>query len=65
MTHATGTAERDATVTMVEDLAGSHRITLDADKAYDTARCAECQRLAVGDRKTATAGQRWSGGFLT
>jgi IS5 family transposase len=37
MTHATGTGAREAAVTIVEDLPGSHRITLDADKAYDTA----------------------------
>ena len=36
MTHATGTAEREAAVTMVEDLAGSQRTTLDAAKPYDT-----------------------------
>jgi transposase len=36
MTQATGTAEREAAIAMVEDLAGSDRITLGADKAYDT-----------------------------
>ncbi len=37
MTPATGTAEREAAVAMVEPLAGGQRITLGADKAYDTA----------------------------
>jgi hypothetical protein len=37
LTHATGTAEREAALTMLERLDGCHRITLGADKAYDTA----------------------------
>ena len=37
LTHATGTAEREAALTMLERLGGCHRITLGADKAYDTA----------------------------
>ena len=36
MTPATGTAEREAAVAMVEELADGQRITLGADKAYDT-----------------------------
>ena len=36
-THATGTAEREAATGMVGELPGSHRITVGADKAYDTA----------------------------
>jgi hypothetical protein len=36
-THATGTAEREAAVAMMGGLSGGHRITLGADKAYDTA----------------------------
>jgi hypothetical protein len=40
LTHATGTAERDATLAMLDrrkgkGSAGKHRITLGADKAYD------------------------------
>src|SRR5215469_366902 len=31
-----GTAERDAAVEMTEELAGTHRVTLAADKGYDT-----------------------------
>jgi transposase len=47
-THATGTAERDAAEAMATDLHGSHRITLGADKAYDTAEfVAEMRRLGV------------------
>jgi transposase len=36
-TLATGTAERDAAEAMIGELKGGHRITLAADKAYDTA----------------------------
>lgn len=35
LTHATGTAERDATLTMLDRQARQKRITLGADKAYD------------------------------
>lgn len=37
LTHATGTAEREAAVTMLARMKGRHRITLAADKNYDTA----------------------------
>jgi transposase len=37
LTHATGTAEREAALAMLERLDGRHRITLGADKAYDVA----------------------------
>ena len=48
VTHATGTAEREAAVAMVEELGGDQRITLGADKAYDTADfVAEMRRLRV------------------
>ena len=48
MTQATGTAERDAAVAMVEPLADGQRITLGADKAYDTTDfVAEMRRLGV------------------
>ena len=36
LTHATGTAEREAALTMLGRMKGRHRITLAADKAYDT-----------------------------
>src|ERR1700689_956313 len=46
LTPATGTAEREAAMAMIEDLAGNQRITLAADKAYDTADfVAEMRRL--------------------
>lgn len=35
LTHATGTAEREATLAMLDRRKGRHRITLGADKAYD------------------------------
>jgi hypothetical protein len=37
LTHATGTAEREAALAMLARMAGRHCITLGADKAYDTA----------------------------
>ena len=36
-THATGTAQREAAEAMVGDVAGSGRITLGSDKAFDVA----------------------------
>jgi hypothetical protein len=48
MTAATGTAEREAAVAMVEELADGGRITLGGDKAYNTADfVAEMRRLGV------------------
>lgn len=45
---ANGTAERDAALVMLEQLAGAHRVTVGADKAYDTADfVAECRNLKV------------------
>ena len=35
--HASGTAEREAALAMISEQPGSHRITLGADKKYDTA----------------------------
>ena len=37
LTNATGTAEREAALAMLERMDGRHRITLAADKAYDVA----------------------------
>lgn len=36
LTLATGTAEREAALEMVEDLPGTHRVTVGGDKGYDT-----------------------------
>jgi transposase len=48
LTPATGTAEREAAVAMVEALGGDQCITLGADKAYDTADfITEMRRLRV------------------
>lgn len=35
VTHATGTAEREAAVEMIDQIPGKHRITIGADKGYD------------------------------
>ena len=48
LTHATGTAEREAALAMLERRAGRHRITLAADNAYDVADfIAKLQALGV------------------
>lgn len=45
---ANGTAERDAALVMLEQLPGAHRVTVGADKAYDTKDfVAECRNLKV------------------
>jgi hypothetical protein len=47
LTQATGTAEREAAIAMVEDVAGTQRIRLGADKAYDTVDRQELQAIPV------------------
>jgi hypothetical protein len=48
LTHATGTAEREAAVEMLSDLPSEGRKSVGADKAYDTANfVAECRAIAV------------------
>lgn len=37
LTEATGRAEREAALAMLDEIAGNHRITLGADKGYDSA----------------------------
>lgn len=45
---ANGTAERDAGLVMLEQIPGEHRVTVGADKAYDTRDfVAECRNLQV------------------
>jgi transposase len=45
---ANGTAERDAALVMLEQVPGGHRVTVGADKAYDTKGfVAECRNLKV------------------
>ena len=46
-THSTGTAERAAAVEMVGRLAGTHPVTVGADKSYDTRECVEALRCAA------------------
>ena len=41
VTQATGTAEREAAVDMAAALSGTHRVTLGADKNYDTRDCVQ------------------------
>jgi transposase len=48
LTQATGTAEREAAASMIDALGGNDRITVAADKAYDTQDfIAEMRRLGV------------------
>src|SRR5499427_9960456 len=45
---ANGTAERDAALVMLEQIPGEHRVTVGADKGYDTRDfVAECRNLKV------------------
>jgi len=45
---ANGTAERDAALVMLEQLPGTHRVTVGADKAYDTRGSVdECREMNV------------------
>jgi transposase len=45
---ATGTAERETARDMLDDLPGKHRVTVGADKAFDTNRfVAECRDMSV------------------
>jgi transposase len=46
VTQATDTAEREAAVDMVQALSGTHRVTLGADKIYDTRGCVDALRCA-------------------
>jgi transposase len=46
VTQATGTAEREAAVDMASALSGTHRVTLGADKNYDTQGCVDELRCA-------------------
>jgi transposase len=46
LTQATGTAEREAAIAMVEARPGNQRVTVGADKAYDTADCVDRLRCA-------------------
>jgi hypothetical protein len=48
LTLATGTAERDAALAMLDDLPGRGRVTVGADKAYDTVNfVAEARAMGV------------------
>jgi hypothetical protein len=48
LTRATGTAEPDAALAMLGDVPGQHRVTVGADKLYDTERfVTEACRLSV------------------
>jgi transposase len=48
ITHATGTAEREAALEMLDRLPGRHRATVGADKNYDTAAfVTECREMNI------------------
>jgi hypothetical protein len=67
LTMATGTAEREAAISMVEDVVTSHGITVANDKAYDDARFVRELRglnatphIARKDKSSATDGRTTS-----
>jgi len=61
LTKATGTAEREAAIAMVEDLPDQGRITLGTDKSYDTQDfVAEMRRLGVTPHVTQNNKKRCS-----
>jgi transposase len=45
VTHATGRAEREAALAMIDELPGDRRITVGGDKAYDTKEFVRAMRL--------------------
>lgn len=48
LTHATGKAERETALDMLEEVPGTHRITVGADKGYDTADfISSCREMKV------------------
>jgi transposase len=48
VTNATGTAEREAAIEMIDQIPGEHRITLGADKGYDCRSFVdECRKMKV------------------
>ena len=48
MWEATGTAERDAAMAMLQDVPGNERVTVGGDKGFDTAEFVrECRNLHV------------------
>jgi transposase len=56
---ANGTAERDAALVMLEQLAGENRVTVGADKGYDTrGLVAECRHLKVTPHVAMNTGRR-------
>ncbi len=58
---ATGTAEREAALQMLEQVSGKHRVTVGADKAYDTRGfVAQCRSRKVTPHVAANTGR--SGG---
>ena len=71
---ATGTAERYATLEMLQDIPGSGRVTVGGDKGFDTADFVrECRNLGVTPHVTQNPGPRggsamdsritWQGGY--
>jgi hypothetical protein len=58
---ATGTAERDAALAMMEKIPGQQRVTVAGDKGYDTRDfVAECRNLQVTPHVAQNEG--WRGG---
>ncbi len=64
VTSATGTAERETALDMIDNVPGSRRITVGADKGYDTQdferACRDMNHATCG---TAGSGQYWISGL--
>jgi len=61
LTIASGTAEQEAAVEMVQAVPGSHRITVGMDKAYDQSKCVQGMR---GLNATAHVAQKKKGSVI-
>jgi transposase len=56
---ATGTAERDAAMTMLQDVPGRERVTVGGDKGFDTAEFVrECRNMGVTPHVAQNLGRR-------
>ena len=52
VTAATGTAERETAVALVQARPGRYRVTVGGDKGYDTQECIQALRAVCGPRRT-------------
>ena len=61
ITEATGTSERDAAFDMLQMVSGSGRITVGADRGYDTRDFVwDCRDMRITRGPETTLGDRWT-----